>query len=161
MSEAKKKVSPKGGKKTKVRKPTARKRDPKKPLPKGNSINFYWIYGIVGISLLSMILLNSSGQGKEIQFSDFKKYAENEQIDKVTHDGQTYQVYLNEKGKQADAYDSRDGRSNDRVLDKVYSSDGPDKWFSMPPGDIYLEDFRELEKKYGFQSFRHDLLYGL
>ena len=99
-----------------------------------------------------MIFLNSGGPGKEIQFSDFKKYAENEQVDKVTHDGQTYQVYFNEKGKQADASDSRDGRSNDGVLDNVYSSDGPDKWFSMPPGDGYLEDFRELEKNHGFTS---------
>ena len=153
MSEGKKKVSPKGGKKTAGRKPAARKRGPKKQQPpKGSSISFYWIYGIVGISLLGMIFLNSGGPGKEIQFSDFKKYAENEQVDKVTHDGHTYQVYFNEKGKQADASDSRDGRSNDGVLDNVYSSDGPDKWFSMPPGDGYLEDFRELEKNHGFTS---------
>ncbi len=153
MSDVKNKTAPKGGKKTKGRKPMARKRGPKKQQPSnGKSISFYWIYGIVGISLLGMILLNSGGPGKEIQFSDFKKYAENEQVDKVTHDGQTYKVYFNEKGKQADVSDSRDGRSRDGILDKVYSSDDPDKWFSMPPGDGYLEDFIELEKNHGFSS---------
>ena len=68
-----------------------------------------------------MILMNSGGSGKEIQFSDFKKYAENEQIDKVTQDGQTYHVYFNEKGKQSNSYDSRDGKINDGVLDQTYT----------------------------------------
>jgi len=36
----------------------------------GKNMNFYWIYAVVGVMLLGMIMLNSDGGGKEIQFSE-------------------------------------------------------------------------------------------
>ena len=145
MSEGKKKVAPK----TTKRKAT--KRRPKKsPEPsKGGTINFYWIYGIVGLSLIAMIFMNSNGGGKEIQFSEFKEFVERQEVEKVTHDGHTYQVFLNEKGKAAISDGKRDDGSS--IINNIYAQ-GPDRWFSMPPGDGYLEDFKSLQEEHKFSS---------
>ncbi len=145
MSEGKKKVAPK----TTKRKAT--KRRPKKsPEPsKGGTINFYWIYGIVGVSLIAMIFMNSNGGGKEIQFSEFKEFVERQEVEKVTHDGHTYQVFLNEKGKAAISDGKRDDGSS--IINNIYAQ-GPDKWFSMPPGDGYLADFKSLQEEHKFSS---------
>ena len=149
MIEGKKKVAPKATKTTK-RKAT-KKRSPKKSPepPKGGGLSFYWIYGLVGLSLLAMIFMNSSGGGKEIQFSEFKELVEKGVVEKVTHDGQTYQVFFNDKGKEtADESRRDDGGS---LMKNIYAK-GPDRWFSMPPGDSYLEDFKALQENHGFAA---------
>ena len=92
MSEGKKKITPKATK----RKTTNRRSKKSPEPPKTGSINFYWIYGIVGISLIAMIFMNSNGGVKEIQFSEFKEYVAKDEIEKVSHDGHTFQVYFNE-----------------------------------------------------------------
>ena len=66
----------------------------------GKNVNFYWIYAVVGVVLLGMIMLNSSGGGEEIQFSDFKTYVEAGDVDHVTHDGHVYKVYLTERASE-------------------------------------------------------------
>ncbi len=144
MSEGKKKAPKTTRKKT-------QKSKPKKSLEpqKGSPINFYWIYGIVGISLIAMIFMNSSGGGKEIQFSEFKEFVEKKEVEKVTHDGHTYQVFFNEKGKASTSDGTRDDGGS--IFSNIYSN-GPDRWFSMPPGDGYLEDFKVLQETHGFSS---------
>ena len=149
MTEGKKKVAPKATK-TNKRKATSKRSPRKSPEPpKGGGLSFYWIYGLVGLSLLAMIFMNSSGGGKEIQFSEFKELVEKGEVEKVTHDGHTYQVFFNDKGK-ATADDSRrdDGGS---LMKNIYAK-GPDRWFSMPPGDSYLEDFKALQENHRFAA---------
>ena len=114
---------------------------PKQPM---KSMNFYWIYAIVGIMLLGMIMMNSSGGGNEIQYSEFKQLALEEKVEGIVLDGTVYHVYLNEK-----AENNSDGRSRDGILKGVTSS--PDKWFYMPPGEGYLGELQELQEKYGFE----------
>ena len=148
MSKGKKKVASK--KTNSTNKKAKKRRQNKSPeLPKGGSINFYWIYGIVGLSLIAMIFMNSNGGGKEIQFSEFKEFVERQEVEKVTHDGHTYQVFLNEKGKAAISDGKRDDGSS--IMNNLYAQ-GPDRWFSMPPGDGYLEDFKSLQEEYKFSS---------
>ncbi len=149
MSEGKKKVASKATK-TKKNKATNKRTAKKIPeTPKRGGINFYWIYGLVGLSLLGMIFMNSSGGGKEIQFSEFKKLVQNGDVEKVTHDGYTYQVFFNETGKaKADDIRRDDGSS---LMKNIYAN-GPDRWFSMPPGDGYLEDFKALQEVHGFTA---------
>ena len=150
MSEGKKKVAPKATKRKPTKAKSTKRRAKKSPEPpKGGSINFYWIYGIVGISLIAMIFMNSNGGGKEIQFSEFKEFVERQEVEKVTHDGHTYQVFFNEKGKAAISDGKRDDGSS--VMDNIYAQ-GPDRWFSMPPGDGYLEDFKSLQELHGFTA---------
>ena len=105
----------------------------------GKSFNFYWIYAVVGVLLLGMILLNSDSGGKEIQFSDFKIHVESGDVDHVIHDGRVYKVYLTEsaRGKL-----SNDDEESNAVMKGLFS--GHDLWFSMPPGDSYTDDYKEL-----------------
>ena len=117
-------------------KPRGKKQAPKPPV---KTMNFYWIYGIVGVMLLGMIMLNSSKEGNEIQYSEFKQLVEEKKVDRVTHDGSTYQVYFNELGKE-----DLDEPRGEGVLPRINA--GPDKWFSMPPGDVYREDFKHYKR---------------
>ena len=112
------------------------------PIPQkdsGKNVNFYWIYAVVGVLLLGMIMLNSDGGGSEIQFSEFKAYVESDDVDHVIHDGHVYKVYLTESAKE-DLVGSSDDDS--RGIMGLYA--GPDVWFSMPPGDSYTEDYKQL-----------------
>lgn len=112
------------------------------PIPQkdsGKNVNFYWIYAVVGVLLLGMIMLNSDGGGSEIQFSEFKSYVESGDVDHVTHDGHVYKVFLTESAKE-DLVGSSDDDS--RGIMGLYA--GPDVWFSMPPGDSYTEDYKQL-----------------
>ncbi|MDA0731973.1 MAG: ATP-dependent zinc metalloprotease FtsH [Bacteroidetes bacterium] len=112
------------------------------PIPQKDSVknvNFYWIYAVVGVLLLGMIMLNSDGGGSEIQFSEFKSYVESDDVDHVIHDGHVYKVYLTESAKE-DLVGSSDDDS--RGIMGLYA--GPDVWFSMPPGDSYTEDYKQL-----------------
>jgi len=136
MSENKKKPS------------TAKKSSAKKKsisntsIPKKNSgknVNFYWIYAVVGVLLLGMIMLNSDGGGSEIQFSEFKSYVESGDVDHVIHDGHVYKVFLTESAKEDLVGSSED---DSQGIMGLYA--GPDVWFSMPPGDSYTEDYKQL-----------------
>ena len=119
-------------------KKTASKKSSSKKDPVKN-VNFYWIYGVVGVMLLGMIMLNSDGGGDEIQFSEFKSYVESGDVDHVIHDGHVYKVFLTESAK-----DDLNGdvEEQSRGIMGLYA--GPDVWFSMPPGDSYTEDYKQL-----------------
>jgi cell division protease FtsH len=136
MSENKKKPST-------SKKSTAKKKSTSMPnIPKkdsGKNVNFYWIYAVVGLLLLGMIMLNSDGGGSEIQFSEFKSYVESGDVDHVIHDGHVYKVFLTESAKE-DLVGSSDQDS--KGIMGLYA--GPDVWFSMPPGDSYTEDYKQL-----------------
>jgi len=136
MSETKKKPLT-GKKSTAKKKPTSNTPIPKKDSDK--KINFYWIYAIVGVLLFGMIMLNSDGGGTEIQFSEFKTYVEDGDVDHVIHDGHVYKVFLTESAK-----DDLEGSSDEdsRGIMGLYA--GPDVWFSMPPGDSYTDDYKKL-----------------
>jgi ATP-dependent metalloprotease FtsH len=105
----------------------------------GKSFNFYWIYAVVGVLLLGMILLNYESGGKEIQFSDFKIHAESGDVDHVIHDGRVYNVFLTESARGKLSNDDEKSNSGTKGL-----FSGHDLWFSMPPGDSYTEDYKEL-----------------
>ena len=136
MSENKKKPST-SKKSTAKKRPTSRSPIPKKD--SGKNVNFYWIYAVVGVLLLGMIMLNSDGGGSEIQFSEFKSHVESGDVDHVIHDGHVYKVFLTESAKE-DLLGSRDQDS--QGIMGLYA--GPDVWFSMPPGDSYTEDYKQL-----------------
>ena len=67
----------------------------------------------------------------------------------MTHDGHTYHVFFNQKGKASEDDGSRDDGNS--IMNSIYAK-GPDRWFSMPPGDGYLEDFKTLQENHGFAA---------
>ena len=140
-------------KKPRGKKPQAPKTAPKKntasnkkPAPTQSKFNFYWIYGIVGVMLLGMILLNSDGGGDKISFKTFKELVEENKVDRVSNDGLTYSVYLNERGED----DVNDDRSSDGFFNG--SANSVDYYFNMQQDGGYKEQFKELEDEFGFDS---------
>ena len=155
MSDTKKTTNQKKAtsKKPRGKKPQAPKTAPKKntasnkkPAPTQSKFNFYWIYGIVGVMLLGMIFLNSDGGGDKISFKTFKELVEENKVDRVSNDGLTYSVYLNERGED----DVNDDRSSDGFFNG--SANSVDYYFNMQQDGGYKEQFKELEDEFGFDS---------
>ena len=147
MSEGKKK--PAGRKAKKSTKKTTKRAPRKAPPKKGTSFNFYWIYGIVGFLLLAYMFMNSGGSGNQIQFLEFKQLVEKQYVERVMHNDHTYEVFFNEAGKAAE--DDGTSRKPAMILETL-TANTADKWFSMPPGDGYRDDYKSLHEKHGFDS---------
>ena len=54
------------------------------------SMNFYWIYGVIGVMLLAMLMLNTSEGGREIQWMEFKQKIEDGQVKRLVFDAVSY-----------------------------------------------------------------------
>ena len=108
------------------------------------SMSFYWIYGVIGILLLGMLMLNTSEGGREIQWSEFKQKIEEGQVKRLVFDGQRASVYLTDEARQA----QESGREEEGLLKNVYQ--GADYWLNVPAGDAYLEDLKNLSESHDF-----------
>lgn len=108
------------------------------------SMSFYWIYGVIGILLLGMLMLNTSEGGREIQWSEFKQKIEEGQVKRLVFDGQRASVYLTDEARQA----LETGRDEEGLLKSVYQ--GADYWLNVPAGDAYLEDLKNMSESHDF-----------
>jgi len=108
------------------------------------SMNFYWIYGVIGVMLLAMLMLNTSEGGREIQWSEFKQKIEDGQVKRLVFDGQRASVYLKDEVRQS----LEEGEEEEGLLKTVYQ--GADYWLNVPAGDAYLEDLKTMSESYDF-----------
>ena len=108
------------------------------------SMNFYWIYGVIGVMLLAMLMLNTSEGGREIQWTEFKQKIEDGQVKRLVFDGQRASVYLKDEVRQS----LEEGQEEEGLLKTVYQ--GADYWLNVPAGDAYLEDLKTMSESYDF-----------
>ena len=108
------------------------------------SMNFYWIYGVIGVMLLAMLMLNTSEGGREIQWMEFKQKIEDGQVKRLVFDGQRASVYLKDEVRQS----LEEGEEEEGLLKTVYQ--GADYWLNVPAGDAYLEDLKTMSESYDF-----------
>ena len=108
------------------------------------SMNFYWIYGVIGVMLLAMLMLNTSEGGSEIQWTEFKQKIEDGQVKRLVFDGQRASVYLKDEVRQS----LEEGQDEEGLLKTVYQ--GADYWLNVPAGDAYLEDLKTMSESYDF-----------
>ena len=81
-------------KKTPKNKPSGNEK-PSQPSGKpGRQMNFYWVYAIVAVLLLVTIWMGESSGQKKVQWPEFKEMAEAGQIVRVTHNGQTANLFF-------------------------------------------------------------------
>ena len=107
-------------------------------------MNFYWIYGVIGVMLLAMLMLNTSEGGREIQWTEFKQKIEDGQVKRLVFDGQRASVYLKDEVRQS----LEDGQEEEGLLKAVYQ--GADYWLNVPVGDAYLEDLKTMSESYDY-----------
>jgi cell division protease FtsH len=107
-------------------------------------MNFYWVYALITMVLISMMLFNSGTDGTEIDYSRFKNYSEKGWVSKVEYNGISAKVYLNQVGKDSLKID----QSNGRMLQTMGESS--QFWFNIPPTEDSIKEIQALSEQHGF-----------
>lgn len=100
-------------------------------------MNFYWIYGIIGLVLLAMLFLNSGGEGKRIQWAELKDHVEAGHVEHILYNGHTALVTLKPAIRDS-IFPPQDGGNS--LLQNVYR--GPDYQVSVPSAEAYQEELK-------------------
>ncbi len=75
---------------------------PKKPF------NFYWIYAIIGVVLISLNLFNWNGNMTDINLSEFEEMVKNEEVDRVVvYNKLTAEVFLKKEALKEEKHAKR------------------------------------------------------
>ena len=113
---------------------------PKKPF------NFYWIYAIVGIVLISLNLFNFDGGLVRTTYGEFKAMVQNEEVRKViVYNEQTAEVYLTEDAVKSEKY-------RDKIKAPLVGgvNTGPHYTFNIPPGkEQFTQELDNYREQYG------------
>ncbi len=124
-------------------------RDPKKKgMPPGDgekkSMNFYWIYILIAMVLIGMMVFSSGNDGKQVDFREFKSYAESGYLSKVEYNGVVAKVYLDSIGRAA----LSNKLGNQPIVTGFNRSS--DFWFNIPPSENKIDEIEELGDQNGF-----------
>ena len=66
------------------------------------SMNFYWVYAIIGVVLIAMMMFQRGTAGQRLTYREFTDLAKEGYVEKVIiHDQQMGEVTLNEAGFEA------------------------------------------------------------
>lgn len=117
------------------------KRQGNKP---GRQMNFYWVYAIVAMFLLTMVMVGDSSTQRQVQWPDFKEMAEKGQITRVSHDGARANLYFTEAVRDS----LNGGKSDPQLLQALYA--GADASMNIPKGEAYQTEMKELQESHGF-----------
>ena len=123
---------------------------PKEGGPK-KSLNFYWVYAIIGAVLIMMLMFQNSTPGNKISKTQFYQYAQDSLIESVTiHDKTLVEITLNDKGKEA--LTKRDTTKSDGFL-KNLRKEGPEMYTQLSGGETDVEKVNQLSSNYGFDIY--------
>ena len=114
----------------------------KKP---GRQLNFYWVYAIVAMTMLTIAMMSNGGGTKQLQWSEFKALAEKGQVERVSHNGSFANIYYSEALKDSLASD----KSDNQLVQALYA--GADAGMHIPEGEVYQTELKELQERYGFK----------
>ena len=128
--------------------------------PGGNKpFNFYWIYAIIGVILISLNLLNFSGGEKEISTSTFKQYVMDGDVEKVVIINEKKgEVYLSDEGLDKEKHQ----KNTNSPLIKGASNSGPQYYFEVGPWRETLNtDLDNWHEEYGLEyTFKTEEYWG-
>lgn len=121
--------------------------------------NFYWIYAIIGVVLISLNLLNFSGGESEISPTTFKKYVMDGDVEKVVIINEKKgEVYLN-----SDALDKEEHQKKAKTpLIKGAQGSGPQYYFEVGPWrETIASDLESWNQDYGIDyTFKTEEYWG-
>lgn len=133
--------TPKQYKKIKPKAPTGGggNKGPKKPF------NFYWIYAIIGVVLISLNLFNWSGSMANINLSEFERMVENEEVQRVViYNKQMAEVYLKKEALNQEKH----SKKMKKPLIGGAQSAGPHYKFDIGPADSFQEKLDVWNEEY-------------
>jgi ATP-dependent metalloprotease FtsH len=116
------------------------------PLPGGGDKrggNFYWIYAILAIILIGMMIFNSGSDGRQIDYRQFKQYAESGFIEKVEYNQVVGKIYLDSLGRSMLGNEI----GNQPVMKGFNRSS--EFWFNIPPSENAIDEIERLGNERG------------
>jgi cell division protease FtsH len=123
-------------------------KDPRKPGQgsggEKRSNNFYWIYALIAMVLIGLMVFNSSSDGAQIDYRDFKEYAQKGYIHRVEYNGVVAKIFLDSNGRSALA----DKIGNRPVMQGLNRSS--EFWFNVPPSENKIDEIENLGVEYAF-----------
>jgi ATP-dependent metalloprotease FtsH len=114
----------------------------KKP---GRQLNFYWVYAIVALFLLTMAMLGDTAGKKQLQWSEFKELATAGHIAEVSHDGAFASIHYD----KAYSDSLKLGEDEPSFLPQAYGR--ADATMNIPVGEIYQTELKQLQEDHGFE----------
>jgi len=117
----------------------------KKPGKPGRQMNFYWVYAIVAMFLLTMVMVGESGGQRQVQWPEFKQMVEQGKVQRVTYNGAQANIYYTQAVRDS----LSGGQSDPQLLKSLYA--GADASMHIPVGDDYQSDLKNLQEKHGFE----------
>jgi len=111
------------------------------PIPGGGDKrggNFYWIYAILAMVLIGMMIFNSGSDGRQIDYRQFKQYAESGFIEKVEYNQVVGKVYLDSLGRSM-----LGNEIGNQPAMKGFNRSS-EFWFNIPPSENAIDEIERL-----------------
>jgi cell division protease FtsH len=108
--------------------------------------NFYWIYAIIGVVLISLNLFNWNGNMTDINVTDFEEMVEAGEVKKVIiYNKQMAEVYLTEEAVKLEKHKDK----VETPLIQGAKNSGPHYKFDIGPADNFGQKLDKWHKEYG------------
>ncbi|MGB1577789.1 MAG: ATP-dependent zinc metalloprotease FtsH [Flavobacteriales bacterium] len=120
------------------------KGEDKQPSKPGRQMNFYWVYAIVAMFLLTMVMVGESGGQRQVQWAEFKGLVEDGKVARVSYNGAQANIFFTKEVRDSLSGD----QSEPQLLKALYA--GADATMNIPAGEAYQADLKELQEKHGF-----------
>jgi len=128
-------------KKFNKKKPAAGGNNPKKPF------NFYWIYAIIGVVLISLNLFNFNGNMTGISLPEFEDMIKDGEVKRVViYNKQLAEVYLTESALDKEKH----SKKIKQPLISGAENSGPHYKFDIGPADSFQEKLDSWSTEYSF-----------
>ena len=125
--------------KDKVTNPAGGDKNPKKPF------NFYWIYAIIGVVLISLNLFNWNGNMTDINLTEFERMVQQGDVERVVvYNKQMAEVFLKKEALQKEDHSKR---IKSPLITGAQNS-GPHYKFDIGPADSFQEKLDNWSKEY-------------
>lgn len=108
-------------------------------------MNFYWVYAIVAMFLLTMVMVGESGGQRQVQWAEFKGLVEDGKVARVSYNGAQANIFFTKEVRDSLSGD----QSEPQLLKALYA--GADATMNIPAGEAYQADLKELQEKHGFE----------
>ena len=104
------------------------------------SLNFYWIYALIGAVLLAMLVFNNSGSVAKMTYNEFKEVANEGKVEKFVENAGRARIYLKKETPK------------DSTQKTFFPAMGkaPDYEFNIPPGENVRDEIRQLSEDHKF-----------
>lgn len=107
--------------------------------------NFYWIYVIIGVVLISLNLFNWNGTMTDINLSEFERMVTSDEVDRiVVYNKQMAEVYLKEDALQKEEH----SKQIKKPLISGAQNSGPHYKFDIGPPESFQEKLDRWDRDY-------------